>query len=211
MKGATAGIAAAMLPRPLLAVDASFRPLPQEKILAVARREMERVGAQLGYRDRAAVVDYSRHSTIPRFHIVDLEAGTVAGFLVTHGRGSDPAHLGWVQNYSNQHGSLASSRGAYRTAFPYDGDYGRALRLDGLDPTNDQAMDRAIVLHTAWYAEPDMIRKQGKLGRSEGCFVFPSVVLPIVMDRLGPGRMIFVDNLEETGARPVDLPANTAT
>ena len=31
-----------------------------------------------------------------------------------------------------------------------------------------EEMDRAIVMHPAWYANPDMLEKWGKLGRSDG-------------------------------------------
>lgn len=174
---------------------AQFRPVDSNVIIDIAKRELQRLGAAIAYADRVAVVDYARHSTLPRFHLLNFEAGTSASFLVTHGRGSDPDHLGWVQSFSNIPDSLASSRGAYRCNEQYNGTYGAAMRLEGLDPSNDLAMDRAIVLHSAWYAESDMIAKQGKLGRSEGCLVFSSVVLPVVLDRLGPGRLLFVDNL----------------
>ena len=51
-------------------------------------------------------------------------------------------------------------------------------------------------VHGADYANPDMIRTMGKLGRSEGCFAFPRGRLVEVIARMGPGRMIFADRLE---------------
>ena len=35
---------------------------------------------------------------------------------------------------------------------------------------NDRARSRAIVMHGAWYVNPDLIRTQGRLGRSQGIF-----------------------------------------
>ena len=46
------------------------------------------------------------------------------------------------------------------------------MKVHGRDWTNNNAKPRAIVIHNAWYAEPDMIAQHGKLGRSEGCFAF---------------------------------------
>ena len=38
----------------------------------------------------------------------------------------------------------------------------------GLDPDNSLALERAIVVHPAWYAEQAMIDKWGKLIREAG-------------------------------------------
>ena len=55
----------------------------------------------------------------------------------------------------------------------------------------DNALDRAIVVHAAWYANPDMISRRGMLGRSQGCFAVGEKDLAEVFERLGPGRMIY--------------------
>src|SRR3546814_7178130 len=102
--------------------------------------------------------------------LLGVMCGRVTAHHVAHGRGSDPTHCGWLQSFSNEYESLATSRGAYVTGDFYNGKYGYPLRLSGLDPTNSNALGRAIVVHSAWYAEPEIAREQGKLGRSEGCF-----------------------------------------
>ena len=61
----------------------------------------------------------------------------------------------------------------------------------GLDPTNDKAFERAIVIHAAWYANPAMLRTHGQLGRSQGCFAVADSDLDQVFGRLGPGRMLY--------------------
>ena len=96
-----------------------------------------------------------------------------------------------VQSFSNRLGSNATSRGAYLTANPYDGKYGRSQRLIGLDPENDMAMDRAIVIHGAPYVDPALIPVQGRIGRSQGCFAFELDEVGAVMNLLGEGRMIY--------------------
>jgi len=76
------------------------------------------------------------------------------------------------------------------------------MRLAGLEPDNSNADMRAIVIHGAWYADPSLIATQGKLGRSEGCFVFGEDLLPEVLYKLGPGRLLFADKLSVPPPEP---------
>ncbi len=164
-------------------------------LFRLARRELERSGSRVWVKDKVGIADFSRPSRDPRFFILDMQSGSVSSFLVAHGRGSDPEHDGWLKSFSNAHGSLATSRGAYLTRGWYQGKYGMSMRLSGLDPDNNLAEDRAIVLHGAWYANRDMLDQWGKLGRSEGCFAVPETALMEVIGRMGPGRMLFADRI----------------
>lgn len=146
-------------------------------------------------RDSIGIVDFSRPSADPRFHVVDLASGQVESHRVCHGRGSDPAHSGYVERFSNDFGSYATSNGSYLTSDYYDGKYGLSLRVRGLDYSNSNAEARAIVIHNAWYAEDDMIPLHGQLGRSEGCFAMSRDSQYAVMRRLAGGRMIYADKL----------------
>ena len=147
------------------------------------------------HRDFIGIADFGIASADPRFHVVHLPSGHVETHRVAHGSGSDPAHCGFLERFSNQPGSEATSSGAYTTADNYHGKYGLSMRLNGLDWTNNNAMNRAIVVHNAWYAEPEMVGIHGKLGRSQGCFAFSRKDHWNVMQRLGGGRMIFADKL----------------
>lgn len=147
------------------------------------------------HRDFIGVVDFSQPSRDPRFHVIHLPSGHVESHAVAHGSGSDPAHSGYLERFSNVPGSEATSNGAYMTADTYHGKYGLSMKLQGLDWTNSNAMSRAIVIHNAWYAEPEMIEVHGKLGRSQGCFAFSRKSQFEVMHRLGGGRMIFADKV----------------
>lgn len=160
-------------------------------LLRRALASLERHQDQIPKRDVIAVADFAKPSRLPRFHLVNVGDGKVSSYLVAHGKGSDPKHTGWLKNFSNVVGSEATSEGAYRTSDFYTGQHGRSMRLDGLDPTNDNARDRAIVVHGAWYVSRDMIRDHGVLGRSQGCFAFEQDKLHAVMQRLGEGRMIY--------------------
>jgi hypothetical protein len=156
-----------------------------------ASAALTRHEAAIWSRDVLAIADFGLPSSAPRFHIVDLLAGTVTSLLVTHGKGSDPDHSGMLQSFSNADGSNATSEGAYLTGETYIGVHGQSRRLIGLDPTNDNAERRAIVIHAAPYAEAAMIAQQGKLGRSDGCFAFGEADLAIVLARLGQGRLLY--------------------
>jgi hypothetical protein len=164
---------------------------PQLLARAKAALNQHRVGP----RDTMAIVDFSKPSSEPRFHLVDLQNGTVDSHLVAHGRGSDPDHSGFVEKFSNDFGSYATSNGTYVTGDYYDGKYGLSMKVRGLDWSNYNAEPRAIVIHNAWYAEPDMIPLHGKLGRSEGCFAMSRASQYEVMKRLAGGRMIYADKL----------------
>ena len=147
------------------------------------------------HRDFIGVVDFATSSADPRFHVVHLPSGHVESYLVAHGSGSDRGHTGFLDHFSNVHGSEATSNGAYTTAETYHGKYGLSMKVDGLDWTNNNAMSRAIVIHNAWYAEPEVVEQHGKLGRSQGCFAFSRKDQWSVMHRLGGGRMIYADKV----------------
>lgn len=144
-------------------------------------------------RDFIGVVDFSMGSADPRFHVVHLPSGHVESYRVAHGSGSDPGHTGFLDHFSNRPGSEATSNGAYTTTDTYHGKYGLSMRVRGLDWSNNNAESRAIVIHNAWYAEPEMVEIHGKLGRSQGCFAFSRKDQWAVMHRLGEGRLIYAD------------------
>lgn len=150
---------------------------------------------QIYARDTIGIADFSRPSSEPRFHLVNLGTGEVESHRVCHGRGSDPSHSGYLERFSNDFGSYATSSGTYMTADYYDGKYGLSMKVRGLDWTNNNAEARAIVIHNAWYAEDDMIPLHGQLGRSEGCFAMSRESQYAVMRKLAGGRMIYADKL----------------
>jgi hypothetical protein len=182
-------------PRPtattMTASPMTIRPDLFRRALAALQRH----GAQIPNRDRIALVDFDLPSSQPRFHVVDLESGRSKSLLVAHGRGSDPTHSGFLSRFSNDVGSAASSDGAYLTGNTYVGQHGNSRRLMGLDATNSNVEERAIVVHSAWYVGTDMIAQHGKLGRSEGCFALSNGDLTYAMEVLGQGRMIYADKV----------------
>jgi hypothetical protein len=169
--------------------ESLLRPADTNALIARANAALDRHAASIPNRDLVGVADFGRNSSAPRFHLIDLHNARVESYLVAHGRGSDPAHTGWLQRFSNQPGSEATSQGAFLTKDVYFGAHGRSRRLAGLDPENDQAEPRGIVVHGAWYVNAELAAR-GALGRSQGCFAFQQDQVARVIDRLGAGRLI---------------------
>lgn len=92
------------------------------------------------------LIDMSISSGKKRFFIYDIEKNTgIASGLVTHGRCSEP----WLKGrkYSNAEGSGCSSLGLYKVGAGYNGRFGPAYKLHGLDSGNSNAFRRFVVLH----------------------------------------------------------------
>ena len=181
--------APAPLPPPL---PTSPKSADQPEFLRQALAALDRHAARIAVRDRIAVTDFSRRSAEMRFHIVDVAGGRITrSYLVSHGKGSDPGNSGFAQRFSNRPGSNASSKGSLVTGDAYYGQHGRSRRLHGLEPENDLAFARAIVIHGADYVDRGMAQDQGRIGRSLGCFAFERAEIGEVLELLGPGRLLF--------------------
>lgn len=193
---AALGAGALIAPRavaPGIARAATFAAVPSGPtgpLFAHAEKALAAHRAQVSHDDVVGLADFSPASRAARLHLVDLKQRKVTSYLVAHGRGSDPAHTGFLHRFSNEPGSNCTSEGAYVTADYYTGAHGHSMRVHGLEETNSNALSRAIVVHGAWYVSQDMIREHGMLGRSEGCFAVAQEDLPAVLDTLGPGRLL---------------------
>lgn len=161
----------------------------------IAKQQLDRAGDAIWRRDIVGIADYGVHSARERFYFVNLDREEVTTSHVSHGAGSDPEHDGWLNYYSNVEGSNATSRGAYVTWEWYQGRYGTSVRLGGLDQTNDAALRRYIVMHRAAYAEPSHLARWGRMGRSNGCFVFGTEQFRYALLNLSGGRLLYADSL----------------
>ena len=161
-------------------------------LLSRARAALDSHQGRIARRDRIYVVDFQKFSGEERLYEVDLEGGWVTAYRTSHGRGSDPRHSGFAERFSNQPDSHMSSIGAYATAGASWGpQQGPNVLLDGLEYSNDRARERAIIIHGADYADPDFLARQGKLGRSYGCFSVSHADLVPLRERMGDGRLLF--------------------
>lgn len=153
---------------------------------------LERHGDRIARKEQIYLVDFQQHSSKPRLFRLDMTSGEVVAWRTAHGRNSDPAHTGFAQRFSNVKDSGESSVGAYVTAGMSSGaKHGANVLLDGLDPTNDEARDRAIIVHAADYCEPSFLAREGKLGRSLGCFSLSQADLDVVRPAMDSGRLLF--------------------
>jgi hypothetical protein len=168
------------------------RGVIRKGLLADAMVALKRHGQRIPVRDRIYLVDFQRHSSQPRLYALDLRTGAVESFRTAHGFGSDPGRTGFAHRFSNAFQSKASSVGAYVTAGESIGARdGANVLLQGLDATNSNAADRAIIVHAAAYCEPGYLASQGMLGRSDGCFALSHADLRVLRPALGAGRLLF--------------------
>lgn len=132
------------------------------------------------------IVDFTKSSKHKRLWVIDLKTKKLLFHsLVAHGQGSGGD---MAVAFSNNPNSYQSSVGFYVTAQTYQGKHGLSLKLAGQDAGyNTNAMKRAIVVHGADYVSKDFIKRQGRLGRSQGCPALPTdlneKIINIIKDR----------------------------
>lgn len=118
------------------------------------------------------LIDFSLSSNVKRLWIIDLNSNIVLfQTLVAHGRNTGEE---FADNFSNAPESFKSSLGFYVTGEVYNGKHGISLKLDGLEKgVNNNARNRAVVVHGADYVSDSFIRDHKRLGRSQGCPAVP--------------------------------------
>ncbi len=141
--------------------------------------------------DILTIVDFSQPSTTKRMYIIDLKNRKLLEHsLVSHGRNTGQL---MATSFSNRPESFQSSLGFYVTSETYSGKHGLSLRLDGMEKDiNDNARERAIVIHGADYASENFCKSTGYLGRSYGCPAVPSNVSKAIINLLRDGSCLFI-------------------
>lgn len=124
--------------------------LPKSKVL-----EIKNYIKGKNYNQNLAVfINFKIYSGKYRYFVYDLKNDKILQrAIVAHGDGSVVKNSQELQ-FSNIDGSHQSSLGKYEIKESYNGKFGKAYRLDGLDETNSNARSRAIVLHS-YYCIPD--------------------------------------------------------
>jgi L,D-transpeptidase catalytic domain len=112
------------------------------------------------------LIDMSIGSGQNRFFVYDLKNDTIqnAG-LVTHGRCNE----NWLEGrkYGNEVECGCTALGKYRIGNSYDGRFGQAFKLYGLERTNDKAFERFVVLHSHECVPETEVK--GEICQSDGC------------------------------------------
>jgi hypothetical protein len=134
-----------------------------------------------GYnKDVAFLIDMDLPSGKNRFFVYNLRKDSVVlSGLVAHGCGSHAFSLSPA--FSNVNGSNCSALGKYRVGGAYAGRFGRTYVLHGLDTTNDNALERHIVLHS-YSCVPEGETDPYPICNSQGC----PMVAPAFLQRLQP-------------------------
>ena len=177
---------------PALGPELDPQGLIRRPLLYAAMDALKRHRGRIAHEDRVYIVDFQAHSSKPRLFRLDLTTGEARAYHTAHGRGSDPGHTGFAQRFSNVPDSNASSVGAYVTAGQASGaKHGPNVLIDGLEPTNSEARDRAIIVHAADYCEQAYLNANGKLGRSFGCFAVSQADLNALRPDMDAGRLLF--------------------
>lgn len=135
------------------------------------------------------VIDYSLPSNKQRMWVFDVRNERLLyNTYVAHGKNSGVV----AQHFSNRESSKQSSLGTYITKDTYIGHKGYSLNLQGLEHGfNDNAYNRRVVIHGAWYVEPDFIRKAGRAGLSWGCPAIAQTLAKPVINTIKNGSVIF--------------------
>ena len=142
-------------------------------------------------REVLTLIDFSRPSTVKRLFVFDMrERKVLFSSVVSHGKNSGD---NYATSFSNEYGSNKSSLGFYLTESTYQGKNGYSLILNGLEKgINDRARERAIVMHGAAYADPSVVSRGGRLGRSFGCPAVPQKLSRPIIDAIKGGSVMYI-------------------
>jgi len=138
-----------------------------------------------------SIVDFTKSSSQKRLFVIDLEHHKLLfNTYVAHGQNSGSE---FASHFSNSPESYQSSLGFYKTLDTYNGKNGYSLHLYGLESGfNNNADERAIVMHGAPYVSEDFIRTKGYIGRSWGCPAVPEKLTKPIIDKIKNGTCLFI-------------------
>lgn len=139
---------------------------------------------------KLAVIDYTKHSSEKRFHMFDVKEHSYLGSTyVAHGSESGSSY---ANEFSNEVGSNKTSLGFYVAHEDYYGKNKHSIRMDGMSiGLNDNARKRAITMHASNYANPEYIKFNKRLGRSDGCFALPQDGIETIINRFKFGGIVY--------------------
>ena len=187
--------------------DVGIREYASELLLFYARA-LKQYAKKNGYDTTYAFLsNMGILSNKKRFFVINLSTMNIeeAG-LVSHGRGQGKSI--YAKQYSNKTGSRSTSLGRYKILGKYSGSYGEAYRMAGLDPSNRNAFDRNIVLHSMGCIPDSENRMPACV--SDGCPAvstkFLSFLQQIIDTRKKPVLLwIFDSNVEEMAFEGDDI------
>lgn len=139
----------------------------------------------------AFLIDMAEESGRNRFFVYSLSGDSIqAAGLVTHGRCNQVWLTG--RKYGNEVGCGCTSLGKYKVGASYQGRFGLAFKLHGLESTNSNAFKRYVVLHSHSCVADKEIDPL-PLCQSDGC---PTVA---------PGFLQYLNRLIKDSPKPILL------
>lgn len=115
----------------------------------------------------AFIADMQLHSGKNRFFVYDFEKDTIANAgLIAHGSCNN--YYMEKAQFNNAVGCGCSSLGKYKISYSYNGRFGKAFKLIGLDASNSNAFERCVVLH-AYSCVPNSETYPQPICNSLGC------------------------------------------
>jgi hypothetical protein len=144
-----------------------------------------------GYNEQIVfLIDMQMASGQPRFFVYHLGKDSIINSgLVTHGRCNE----NWLEGrkYGNTVGCGCTSLGKYKIGYPYNGRFGLAYKLYGLEASNSKAFDRFVVLHSHECVPENATADE--ICQSDGC---PTV---------SPGFLQYLKPVIDRSSKPVLL------
>jgi hypothetical protein len=143
------------------------------------------VNSNSKYNNRIAFfIDMKIPSGKNRFFVYDLKLNKIIDKgLIAHGSGSETKIKGKLK-FSNVPNSLSTSLGKYSIENHYNGKFGKAYKLYGLDTTNSNVFVRDIVFH--YYFDVPYKEQDNYICNSYGC--------PMVNKRYFDRMAALIDN-----------------
>ncbi|AMD85947.1 L,D-transpeptidase catalytic domain [Capnocytophaga haemolytica] len=145
---------------------------------------------RLNDKELFSIIDFTKDCNTKRFYTIDLEKMKIIYFTyVSHGKNSGDKQ---PTSFSDVVDSNKSSLGFYITGNTYNGSKGYSLQLHGDERGyNSNLAKRAVVIHSADYANEDYILRHGRMGRSLGCPALPENIYKQVIETIKERTMIF--------------------
>jgi hypothetical protein len=142
-------------------------------------------------RQTVAIADMQMPSSQKRLWVFDMQHSQLLYHTyVAHGKTSGALY---AKHFSDVVNSDATSLGVYSTGNAYRGEHGLSLRLHGLEQGyNNNAFQRDIVLHSAYYVSQPFLQAHHRLGRSWGCPAVSTKMIKPLVNSLKNGAMLMV-------------------
>ena len=169
--------------------ESHTKPIPLSGTAARLKEyslKIKNFASQKGFNTQCTfLLDMKIPSGSNRFFVYDLKKDSIIkSALVTHGYGTNAPGI----SFSNSPGSYCTSLGMYKIGKSYNGRFGLAYKLYGLDKTNSNAINRFVVLHSHACVPNHEVAPEN-ICMSQGC----PTVSPSFLSELRP----YLDNSEK--------------